>query len=174
MNKLLETMYIKRFCLPHNIDIEEYVKTPGNLLQCVCGEFNHICAFYKGRENLSKCNIINYGMNRLGDSEGKVAGVHAECDALLKLVPLKYKKRLQPINLITIRLSPKNKMQSSKPCYNCIQVMKYLPQKKGYKINNIYYSDNEGNIIRSSLDELDSEEKHISYYHRRKYILLRQ
>ena len=46
--------------------------------------------------------------------------------------------------------------------------MKFLPPKKGYKIDNIHYSDNEGNIIRSSLAKLDTEEKHFSKYYRRK------
>tara|TARA_B110000285_G_scaffold173634_1_gene194593 strand:+ start:2042 stop:2605 length:564 start_codon:yes stop_codon:yes gene_type:complete len=168
MNDLLETMFIKRFCLPHDIDVDAYVNSEGNITQCVCGHYNHICAFYKGKGNLNKCNIINYGVNQMGDSEGKTPGIHAECDAILKLVPLKYKKRLQPINLIIIRLSTKNKMQSSKPCHNCIQTMKFLPPKKGYKIENIHYSDNEGNIIRTSLDKLDAEEKHFSKYYRRK------
>ena len=46
--------------------------------------------------------------------------------------------------------------------------MKTLPQKKGYKIENIYYSDEEGNIIKTTLNKLDSEEKHYSKYFRRK------
>jgi hypothetical protein len=43
-----------------------------------------------------------------------------------------------------------------------------LPPKKGYKIGNIYYSDSEGNIIRTNLKSLDNDEKHYSKYFRRK------
>ena len=51
-------------------------------------------------------------------------------------------------------------MQISKPCYNCIQIIKTIPIKKGYKIKEIYYSNREGNIIKSSLENLDKEEYH--------------
>jgi len=46
--------------------------------------------------------------------------------------------------------------------------MKILPIKKGYKIQNIYYSDAEGNIIIKSLTDLDNEEKHYSRFYRKK------
>jgi cytidine deaminase len=104
----------------------------------------------------------------MGDSAGKNPGIHAECDALTKLMPLKNKKRLESINLLVVRFSPKNKIQSSKPCYNCIETMKNYPKKIGYKIENIYYSDSDGNIIKTNLKILDTEEKHYSKYFRRK------
>jgi hypothetical protein len=46
--------------------------------------------------------------------------------------------------------------------------MKRIPEKKGYKIENVYYSDENGNIIKTNLKILDSEEKHYSKYFRRK------
>ena len=104
----------------------------------------------------------------MGDSYGKVPGIHAECDALSKLMPLRNKKKLESINLLVIRLSSKNKIQSSKPCNNCIEAMKIIPEKKGYKIEHIYYSDENGNIIKTKLKSLDSEDKHYSKYFRRK------
>jgi cytidine deaminase len=125
-------------------------------------------AFYKGKGDLKKVRILSFGMNQMGDSKGKTPGIHAECDAILKLMSLKNKKKLESINLLVIRLSTKNKIQSSKPCSNCIETMKTLPQKKGYKIEHIYYSDEEGNIIKTTLNKLDSEEKHYSKYFRRK------
>jgi cytidine deaminase len=125
-------------------------------------------AFYKGKGDLKKVRILSFGMNQMGDSKGKTPGIHAECDAILKLMSLKNKKKLESINLLVIRLSTKNKIQSSKPCGNCIETMKTLPQKKGYKIENVYYSDEEGNIIKTTLNKLDSEDKHYSKYFRRK------
>ena len=127
-------------------------------------------AFYKGKGDLKKVRILSFGVNQMGDSEGKTPGIHAECDAITKLMPLKNKKKLETINLLVIRLTPKNKIQSSKPCNNCIETMKSLPQKKGYKIEFIYYSDSDGNIIKTNLKKLDSEEKHYSKYFRRKHI----
>jgi len=124
--------------------------------------------FYKGNGDLKKARILSFGVNQMGDSAGKNPGIHAECDALTKLMPLKNKKRLEPINLLVVRFSPKNKIQSSKPCYNCIETMKNYPKKIGYKIENIYYSDSDGNIIKTNLKILDTEEKHYSKYFRRK------
>ena len=126
-------------------------------------------AFYKGNGIFKKDRILSYGVNQIGNTKGQNPGIHAECDAILKLRPLKNKKKLQSINLLVIRLSSKNKIQSSKPCNNCIETKKILPQKKGYKIENIYYSNEEGNIIKTNLNKLDLEEKHYSKYYKKKY-----
>lgn len=118
----------------------------------------------------NKVKILAYGTNYIGNEEGSDPGIHAECDVLGKLTPLKYKKKLEPINLLVIRLSKTNKIQSSKPCKNCIQSMKTMPIKKGYKLQNIYYSDGQDNLIRTTLDILEKEEPHYSrYYKRREY-----
>jgi len=122
--------------------------------------------FYKGKGNLTKARILSYGVNKMGDSYGIEPGVHAEHDAIKKLLPLKKKKKLENINILVIRLSSKNKLQSSKPCVNCINIMKTLPEKLGYKIQHIYYSDNTGNIIKTNLRNLDNEEKHYSKYYK--------
>jgi cytidine deaminase len=121
--------------------------------------------FYKGNNLLKKANILSYGVNRMGDTEGLKPGIHAEHDALLKLIPNK-KRKLKNINLLVIRVSGKNKLQSSKPCNNCIQMMKKLSIKKRYKIQNVYYSDNNENIIKTTLYALDNEEKHYSRYYK--------
>lgn len=104
----------------------------------------------------------------MGDSEGLTPGIHAEYDVIKKLIPLRRTKKLESINLLVIRLSGKNKLQSSKPCSNCIDIMKTLPEKKGYKIQNIYYSDCDGNIVKTTLKNLDNEEKHFSKYYKHK------
>ena len=124
-------------------------------------------AFYKGKGDVKKARVLSFGVNKMGDTEGKTPGVHAEYDAINKLIPLKNKKKLEPINLLVIRLSTKNKIQSSKPCSNCIEIMKTLPSKKGYKIEVIYYSDEDGNIIKTNLKKLDLEEKHLSKFYNR-------
>ena len=97
--------------------------------------------FYKGKGAMKKARILSFGVNQMGDINGNTPGIHAEEDALSKLMPLKYKKRLEPINILVIRLSAKNKLQSSKPCSNCIKLLSIIPRKKGYKLENIYYSD---------------------------------
>ena len=127
-------------------------------------------AFYKGKGNLKKARILSFGVNQLGDVDGNTPGIHAECEAISKLIPLKPRKKLENINLLVIRLSTKNKIQCSKPCYNCIETMKKLPPKIGYKINNIYYSDSTGNIVKTTIKALEKEERHYSQYSRRKML----
>ena len=117
-------------------------------------------AFYKGKGNLKKARILSFGMNQMGDVHGNIPGIHAECDAISKLIPLNPRKKPENINILVIRLSPKNKIQSSKPCSNCIETMINLPPKKGYKVQNIYYSDMFGDIVKTSLNTLEKEEIH--------------
>jgi len=137
----------------------------------VCAETIIMCrAFYKGKGNIKKARILSFGVNQLGDTDGNTPGIHAECDAISKLIPLKPRKKLENINLLVIRLSTKNKIQCSKPCYNCIETMKNLPPKIGYKINNIYYSESNGNIVKTTIKSLEKEEKHYSQFYRRKML----
>jgi hypothetical protein len=119
---------------------------------------------------LKKARILSYGINKMGDSDGIKPGIHAECDAIKKLIPLRKKKRLESINILVVRLSVKNRLQSSKPCINCINTMKTLPLKLGYKIKNVYYSNSNEEIIKTTLQNLESEEKHYSRFYRRKLI----
>jgi hypothetical protein len=128
--------------------------------------------FYKGKGDLKKARILSYGVNKMGDAKGLQPGIHAEYDAIRKLLPLRRKKRLVSINILVIRVSGKNKLQSSKPCVNCINTMKTLPPKLGYKIEDIYYSNNNEEIVKSSIKILESEEPHYSrFYMQNKYEL---
>lgn len=95
--------------------------------------------------------MLSYGVN-------KPNGIHAERDAIRKLKPLKHNKKLIPIHLLVIRISGKNKLQSSKPCVNCIKVMHNLPKQLGYSIKHVYYSDDNGEIIKSNLSKLGKDE----------------
>lgn len=129
-------------------------------------------AFYKGKNAISKkANILSYGFNSMGDVNGKTPGIHAEHDAINRLKPLYRKKNLQNINILVIRLSKNNKLQNSKPCANCIENMRILPEKKGYKIKNIYYSSDNGDIIKTSLKNLENENLHYSRFFRRNNLL---
>ena len=102
----------------------------------------------------------------MGDSEGITPGIHAEHNALLKLKPSQNKKRLESVNLLVVRFSKTNKLQSSKPCSNCIQILYTMPERKGYKIQNIYYSNSDGNIVKTNLSDLKNDEPHYSRYYR--------
>ena len=55
----------------------------------------------------------------------------------------------------------------SKPCLHCIRLLSTLPEKKGYKIENILYSDEKGCIIKTNITNLvNSNDNYISSYYR--------
>ncbi len=165
MNSLLDKMYIKRFCLPFDTNTETLKYNDTMMIPCICGHYNHISCVLKMKG--TKIRILSFGMNQMGDTDGILPGIHAELDALTKLKPLR-QKRLEVVDLLVIRLSKMNNIQSSRPCSNCIELMTYLPEKKGYKIKSIYYSNNDGTIIKTDLQTLEKEEKHYSRFYRRK------
>jgi hypothetical protein len=49
METLLDNMFIKRFCLPSNIDIATYENNNNQITQCVCGNYNHIACVLQGK-----------------------------------------------------------------------------------------------------------------------------
>lgn len=130
--------------------------------------------FYKGNGILEKANILSFGFNQMGDIYGNEPGIHAEHDAINKLKPLRRKKHLENINLLVIRISKYNKLLNSKPCANCINLIKILPEKKGYRIKNIYYSNDNGDIIKTNINNLENEDLHYSRYFRRNKKIMNQ
>jgi hypothetical protein len=45
-------------------------------------------------------------------------------------------------------------------------MLNILPKKRGYNIQDIYYSNSYGEIIKTTLGKLENEEKHITQYYR--------
>ena len=54
----------------------------------------------------------------------------------------------------------------SKPCKHCIIGMQNIPKKYGFKIKNVLYSDQNGNIVKTTLNELVIGKQHISKFYR--------
>lgn len=54
MNNLLDTMFIKRFCLPSNSDINLYENGKSDISSCVCGNYNHVSCVLQGKGRLEK------------------------------------------------------------------------------------------------------------------------
>lgn len=163
----LNRLFIKRFCLPVNTDVSQYEKGQASIKNCICGNYYHIACIVK-EDNFD--NILSIGVNILGNDNENISGVHAEFDALRKLPKLKPKRNMPRISLLVLRLSKTNKLQSSKPCYKCVYMLNKIPQKMGYALKAIYYSDGNGNIVRTSLRVLEKEEKH----HTRLYVNIRR
>ena len=113
-------------------------------------------------------------MNKYADVDGSMPSIHAEHDAILRLPCLKNKnkKKLVKINLLVIRFLKTYTLANSKPCYKCIQNMIEIPKKRGYKIEDIYYSENNGTIIKTNINKLLNEPVHhvSSYYRNNQYL----
>jgi hypothetical protein len=162
MNAIMDTMFLKRFCLPSNTDLDDLKNNNIKIKNCICGNYFHVSCTFQGN-----CNVLSYGMNKYTDSDGTMPSVHAEIDAILRLPFLKKKKKLIKINLLVIRFLKSGQLASSKPCFNCIQNMIYIPQKRGYKIEDIYYSENNETIIKTNINKLSNEiNHHVSSYYR--------
>jgi hypothetical protein len=76
-------------------------------------------------------------------------------------------KKIKQINILIIRVSSTGKLGISKPCIHCLIDMNTLPQRKGYIIKNIFYSDYCGNIVKTTLKQLlNSDNYYVSKYFR--------
>ena len=79
--------------------------------------------------------------------------MHAEVDAMKKL-DKKYKKkakRKKQVDLLVIRIGRIGDLRSSRPCHKCLEL---LNRMKGYRIRHIYYSTDEGTIVRERFNDL--------------------
>lgn len=164
---MIDKLYTKRYCLPSSNSIsllDENKYTP--CIACSGLGYNHAACIFRAKG----CNdILTYGMNKYMDIEGVRPSIHAEHNAIDKLPCLRRNRNPVNINLLVVRMSRTGKLGSSKPCINCIQTMTTLPLKKGYKIQYVYYSDRDGNIIETTIRKLEAEEyPHISGYWKNK------
>jgi len=111
---------------------------------------------------------MSYGWNQYYNSNNDRT-IHAEVSSILNLPPLvNTKKNLKKINILVIKTTHTGKIGSSKPCMYCINNMNNLPQKKGYQLKKIFYSDVNGDIIETTLKHLsESDEVHIPKWYKR-------
>ena len=54
MSDILDTLFIKRFCLPSNVDIASYENGKSNVASCLCGNFNHVSCILQGEGGFFK------------------------------------------------------------------------------------------------------------------------
>ena len=115
---------------------------------------------------LHALKALSYGIN-MYDVGGGVNSIHAEVNAIMNLPQRPHNKHLKKIDILVIRTSVIGKIGISKPCIKCLIDMSTIPQKKGYIIKNILYSDCDGEIITTTLKKLiNSKDYHISRYYK--------
>jgi hypothetical protein len=112
-------------------------------------------------------NELSFGINHA--VPGRVNGtVHAEKAAINKLPYRPPNKKPLKVSILVVRFTSSGKLGNSKCCFRCIYDMINVPISKGYKINKVYYSNREGEIIKTNLRELDSDDnKHYSRFFKR-------
>ena len=54
INNLLDKMFIKRFCLPVDSNIEQYETGDKSINSCLCGNFNHVSCILQGKGEFEK------------------------------------------------------------------------------------------------------------------------
>ena len=93
--------------------------------------------------------------------------IHAEENCIDKLPYIKNGK-IKRVSLLVIRITRTGIITMSKPCFRCINFMNRALEK-GYKIDTVYYSNNEGQIEKCSLHTLNMDpHKHVSKLYRGK------
>jgi|TARA_B100001093_G_C26487632_1_gene867616 cytidine deaminase len=75
--------------------------------------------------------------------DGKYSSLHAEVDAVNKLKKSEKNKR---VNMIVFRVNKQGDICMSKPCINCMKVIKKELKRKNYKCPIIYYTEQDGSI----------------------------
>ena len=66
--------------------------------------------------------------------------------------------------LVVIRIGPTH-LKESAPCCHCLNRIKEM-SRRGYNVNSVYYSTEQGNIVREKFDQLLSTTTHISSLNR--------
>jgi tRNA(Arg) A34 adenosine deaminase TadA len=108
--------------------------------------------------------LQSYGENHYNDPTNPAcSSVHAETNALKKLMPLPRQKKLKS-----------GQLGNSKPCIHCILTLaKNLPEK-GYSLCKVYYTNEYGDIVCSQFNELLHETNpHVSRFYMEKKFKLK-
>jgi hypothetical protein len=84
-------------------------------------------------------------------------------DAIEKLKRREHtSNRIISVNILIIRLSKTGVLNNSKPCMNCLKHLQNLP-RYGYRVKYVYYSDENGDIVKEKLDDLICKSTYVSF-----------
>ena len=95
----------------------------------------------------------------------KKGTLHAEIDLFNKLPSLRRSKNLKRIDFTIVQIYGKSdnyRYKNAKPCMHCLNKLSVYSIKKGYRIGNIYFSDDNGTITKSTLNKLLLDKPYIS------------
>lgn len=107
------------------------------------------------------CEPITYGTNSDRIFCCGIINTHAEMDVINKILSKINKYKRKKIDLMVIRINSLNELRESKPCLLCLQ---YLIKNKHLNIKNIYYSNALGNIVKTTIKELENISRYSKKY----------
>lgn len=118
--------------------------------------FMHIAAIVACKKIVS----LSINQSRLKYHCQGVRSIHSEVGAVKKLPYRDSSKNKKHVDLVVIRVTRSGLLANSQPCQHCIKYMSEM--SGGYKIDNVYFSDNRG-VFKTTLRKLGNEyPKHIS------------
>jgi hypothetical protein len=86
---------------------------------------------------------------------------HAESRLVDTLPDISRGNRLKAKDICVVKMNHTG-LSNSKPCIQCLRKLEIYAPLRGYRIRRIYYSDETGKIIKSSLRELLSQPLYFS------------
>ena len=132
-------------------------------------DFNFAIPPLSFHQELSGGKNLALGENSVREAyTGCGYGRHAEMDAISKLPPNYNRRKRREIDLIVIRVDRFGCLKASKPCFMCVKHLNRLNIASGYRVGNVYYSTEDGNVTSCKFsDLLNDEDKHVSYRFRK-------
>jgi cytidine deaminase len=110
---------------------------------------------------------MGYNCYRGISTSNNGATIHAEHYAINKLKTRPKNKKLYKISIVVIKISPTGLLGMSKPCKHCIENLQMLANRKGYHIEDIYFSNSSRQIEKWSFDELAKDpNKHVTEFYK--------
>jgi deoxycytidylate deaminase len=100
-------------------------------------------------------NIVYYGINKYIKKNEYYKTIHAEVN-LLKSIPF---IKLNGRDIIVIRVNKNGRLRNSRPCNDCIDILKKLG------IRRVHYSDSDGNILVEQVEYMNKI--HVSSWNKR-------
>jgi cytidine deaminase len=108
-----------------------------------------------------------YNCYRASTCSNNAATIHAEHYAINKLKTRPKNKKLYKISIVVIKVSPSGLIGMSKPCKHCVENMQKLANRKGYYIENVYFSNSNRQIEKWSFNDLENDpHKHVTEFYK--------
>jgi hypothetical protein len=82
--------------------------------------------------------------------------IHAEEDLIRRLPFRRRSRKLKAIDIVVVQVKTL-RYANSRPCASCIHMMQVCAPTKGYVVRRIYYSDENGEMVKTTLDQLLQE-----------------